>query len=176
MTHFTLSRTLNEIYVLNGAEFGIKLGEDLTKQFSFTTVEVKFLFSVWKIVVGYIPTPRHWQLTDFGMAKDSVVFLIVSSSVKILEVLFFEWGRTALRKSLFRMRSEFNTLYKWKIDFLLSSETFAGRKLLPHSPAKQHETKVRGKINFTMSDLVSRNFTIKLLVLTNEHISFLTWM
>jgi len=112
MNHFTQSRSVNEIFVLNGAEFGIKSGEVLTNQFSSTPVEVELLFSICKIVLCYIPTPRHWQLKDFGMVKYSVVFLVVCSSEKFLEIPFFEWGRAPLRKSLFRIRSEVNTLYK----------------------------------------------------------------
>jgi hypothetical protein len=46
MTHFKQSRSLNEICEWNGAEFGIKSGDDLTNQFSSTPVEVEFLFSI----------------------------------------------------------------------------------------------------------------------------------
>jgi len=57
---------------------------------------------------------------------------------------------------------------------LQSFETFAFGKLPPHSPATYHDTRMV-KLNFAMSNLVSRHFILELLFLTNEHISSLTW-
>ena len=137
------------------------------------TCRSRIPFQYLIIVLCYIPTPKHWQLSGFGIPSDSVVFRIVLSNVKFSDIPFFEWGWTPHENPSFESRLHLTHCTN-ENRLLLSSETTVVGKLLPHGPATQHDTG-SGKINFAIRNLVSRHIILELLVLTNQLIPFLTW-